>query len=488
INDGSADVIVEWYVDGDSKRRREKRVTFGTQTLTPKRMSATGVTDGAHAIHIATWAAATAYYRRERRSLTTELSGRLFLPNDTASIDNWYFDATYAAGVIDRDGLTLTVDSEMELPASPYAILRARDGKEWGPVGVTLVGDRLALDAADVAQAESLSGLSLSDVINTQTQALTTVVVGTLTEVQDAWLIRAISFSGDTQVGVEAVYDAPQVWDALDEHITPPPPPPSTGLDNDGSVTVSYVRAKAVQRNGAMYMDWAVGRSTGAVQYAVRISYDDWATTEDVYRGTNSSGTHPLRETSGTIRIRARGIGGGGYLGPEVENAFSVAPAVLDLGNAAPGTLQYASFLDGLEPVGLVTDLPDLFGYQGPKVVALKNASTGDKLVLYNLNDAGTAWEPAAAGDYVANSITTAAMQAGAVTATIIAVDELSAITANMGYVTAGAMDINGRFSVDAAGTVTIKNASTGSRLVITNTLLQVYDSSNVLRVRLGTW
>ncbi|MGY6251656.1 host specificity factor TipJ family phage tail protein, partial [Bosea thiooxidans] len=42
INDGSADVIVEWYVDGDSKRRREKRVTFGTQTLTPKRMSATG--------------------------------------------------------------------------------------------------------------------------------------------------------------------------------------------------------------------------------------------------------------------------------------------------------------------------------------------------------------------------------------------------------------------------------------------------------------
>ncbi|WP_089177247.1 host specificity factor TipJ family phage tail protein [Bosea sp. AS-1] len=488
INDGSADVIVEWYADGDPKRRREKRVTFGTQTLTPKRMSATGVTDGAHAIHIATWAAATAYYRRERRSLTTELAGRLFLPNDSAAIDNWYFDATYAAGVQDRDGLVLAVDSEMELPASPYAILRARDGREWGPVAVTLVGDQLTLDATDVAQAEALSGLSLDEVLGTQTQALTTVVVGTLTEVQDAWLIRAVSFSGDTQVGVEAVYDAPQVWSALDEPIVVPPPPPSSGLENDASVTVSYVRAKAVQRNGAMFMDWAVGRSTGATQYAVRISYDDWATSEDVYRGPNSSGTHPLRETSGTIRIRARGISGTGYLGPEVENAFSVAPAVLDLGNATPGSLQYQAFFEGLEPVGLVTDLPDLFGYQGPKVVALKNATTGNKLVLYNLNAAGTAWEPAAAADYVANSITAAAVQAGAITATAMNVDELSAITANMGYVTAGAMDINGRFSVAADGTVTIKNAATGARLVITNTLLQVYDASNVLRVRLGIW
>lgn len=488
LNDGSADVIVEWYVDGDPKRRREKRITFGAQTLTPKRMAATGITDSAHAIHIATWAAATAYYRRERRSLTTELNGRLFLPNDSALIDNWYFDATYAAGVTDRNGLVLTVDSEMELPPAPYAILRARDGKEWGPVAVTLVGDQLTLDAADVAQAESLSGLSLNNVLNTQTQAFTTVVVGTLTEVQDAWLIRAISFSGDTQVGVEAVYDAPQVWDALAEPIIVPPPPPSSGLENDASVTVSYVRAKAVQRNGAMFMDWAVGRSTGATQYAVRISYDDWATSEDVYRGTNSSGTHPLRETSGTIRIRARGISGTGYLGPEVENAFSVAPAVLDLGNAAPGTLQYASFLDGLEPVGLVTDLPDLFGYQGPKVVALKNAGTGDKLVLYNLNDAGTAWEPAAAGDYVANSITTAAMQAGAVTATIISVDELSAISTNLGTIYGGEMNINNRFIVAADGTVTIRNAASGARLVITNTLLQVYDASNVLRVRLGIW
>ncbi len=361
LSDGSADVIVEWNVDGDPKRRREKRITFGTQTLNPRRMAATGVTDSAHAIHIATWAAASAYYRRERRSLTTELAGRLFIPNDSALVDNWYFDAYQTAGVVDRSGLVLTVDSEMELPPSAFAILRAQDGKEWGPVGVTKEGSRLTLDADDVDQAESLSGISLANVINKRTQAFTTVVVGTLTEVQDAWLVRAISFSGDTQVGVEAVYDSPQVWSALAEPIIVPPPPPSSGLENDASVRVAWVRGKAVQRNGAMFMDWSVGRSTGAAMYAVRISYDDWTTSEDVFRGPESSGTHPLREFEGTIRIRARGISASGLLGQEVESAFSVAPALFDLGNATPGSMQYKSFLEGLEPVQIVEELPDLW-------------------------------------------------------------------------------------------------------------------------------
>jgi hypothetical protein len=487
LSDGSSDVIVEWNVDGDPKRRREKRITFGTQTLNPKRMAATGITDSAHAIHIATWAAACAYYRRERRSLTTEMAGRLFLPNDLALIDNWYFDAYESAGVLDRDDLTLTVDSEMELPASPFAILRARDGKEWGPVAVTQVGNQLMLDAADVAQAETLSGLSLDDVINTQTQAFTSVVVGELTEVQDAWLIRAISFSGDTQVGVEAVYDAPGVWTALAEPIIVPPPPPSSGLENDTSVTVPYVRGKAVQRNGAMFMDWAVGRSTGAAMYAVRISYDNWATSEDVFRGPESSGTHPLREFEGTIRIRARGISATGLLGPEVESSFSLAPALFDLGNASPGTLQYKAFLDGMEPVQIVDELPDLFGYEGPKFVTMRDPVDG-KAVMYRISDDGTEWGKIAADDFVAGSITAAALSVGAVKASAIDVDYLSAISADLGDITAGSLDINGRFLVDATGAVTIRNATTGARLVITNTLLQVYDSSNVLRVRLGIW
>ncbi len=488
LGDGSADVIVEWNVDGDPKRRREKRITFGAQTLNPRRMAATGVTDSAHAIHIATWAAASAYYRRERRSLTTELAGRLLIPNDSALIDNWYFDKDKeVTGLFDRDGLTLTVDSELTLPPSPYAVLRARDGREWGPVGVTLDGNRIVLNAADVTQAESLSGISLANVINKRTQAATTIVIGTLTEVQDAWLIRAISFSGDTQVGVEAVYDAPQVWSALAESIIVPPPPPSSGLENDASVRVAWVRGKAVQRNGAMFMDWSLGRSTGAAQYAVRISYDDWATSEDVFRGPESSGTHPLREFEGTIRIRARGISASGLLGVEVESAFSLAPALFDLSNASAGTLQYKAFLDGMEPVAIVSELPDLFGYDGPKFVTIREPGA-DKPTLYRLSDDGTAWNKLAAEDYVANTITAAAIQAGAVKASAIDVDYLSAVSADLGDILAGSISINNRFQVAANGTVTINNATSGARLVITNSLVSVYDSSNVLRVRMGIW
>lgn len=493
LSDGSADVIVEWNADGDPRRRREHRVTFGTQTPNPRRMQAFGARTAEHAIHLATWAAVTAYRRRERRSFSMELAGRMLLPNDAALVDTWYFDALQTAGVLDADidrgegYFALAIDSEFELPASPFAYLRGRDGLEWGPVGVTRDGVRLLLNAADVAQAESLTGVVLEDILNTATQAFTTMVVGELTTLQEGWLIRSIQFSGDTQVNVEAVYDSPEVWSALAEPIIVPPPPPSSGLENDASVTIAYVRGKAVQRNGAMFMDWVVGRSTGAATYAVRISYDNWVTDETVYRGQSSSGTHPLREFEGTIRIRARGISASGLIGPEVESAFSLAPALFDLSNATDGTLQYRKFLEGMEPVAIVDELPDLFGYDGPKFVTIREPGA-DKPTLYRLADDGLSWNKLAAEDYVANTITAAAIQAGAVKASAIDVDYLSAISAFLGDILGGSLNINNRFMVDASGTVTIMNAASGARLVITNTLLQVFDASNVLRVRLGLW
>jgi hypothetical protein len=524
LSDGSADVIVEWLAEGDPRRLRSHRVTFGTQTSTPRRMMATGVTDAAHAIHIATWAAATAYYRRERRSVTTELAGRLLLPNDKAMIDAWYFDATEAVGALSRDGLRLTIDCADEaltLPAAPYAILRARDGKEWGPVGVSLVGDTLTLDTADVAQAESLSGLTLAQVLNTATQASTSVVIGTLAEAQDAWLIRSVQFSGDSNVNIEAVFDAPQVWSALAESIIAPPPPPSSGLENEASVTVPYIRATAVQRNAAMFVDWTCGRARDAATYVVRISYDDWATSEEIHRGAASSGSYPLREFLGTIRIRAKGISSSGFVSPEVETAFSCAPALIDAGNAIHGSLAIEAFTDAIEPVGLVDGLPDPFGYTRPSVVLniqdqkMYRLEDGNWVPVVNALDlvgeitetqiaddaistpklqanAVTADQIAAnavvAGKIAANAVTAGVIQAGAVSADKINVTKIDAISADLGDITAGSLNINGRFLVAANGTVTISNASTGARLVITNSLLQVYDASNVLRVRLGIW
>jgi hypothetical protein len=51
-----------------------------------------------------------------------------------------------------------------------------------------------------------------------------------------------------------------------------------------------------------------------------------------------------------------------------------------------------------------------------------------------------------------------------------------------------GSLNINGLFIVESNGQVTISSAASGARLVMNNGLLQVYDSSNVLRVKLGVF
>ncbi|AZO77467.1 MULTISPECIES: host specificity factor TipJ family phage tail protein [unclassified Bosea (in: a-proteobacteria)] len=523
LSDGSADVIVEWLAGGDPKRRREKRVTFGTLTTTPRRMAATGVTDAAHAIHLATWAAATAYYRRERRSVATELAGRLLLPNDSASIDSWYFDALQTGGILARDGFRIEIDSDLDLPASPYAILRARDGKEWGPIAVTRDGSSLVLNADDVAQAFLLTGLTLDQVLNTATQQFTTIVIGTLSTVQDAWLIRSIRFSGETRVDVEAVYDAPEVWSALGESITPPPPPPSSGLETPDSLVIPYVRANAVQKNGAMFMDWTCGRVRQAAAYVVLVSYDNWETSENAHYGEASSGSYPLREYTGIIYVRAFVVSQAGTRSAIVSTQFLVKPAVLNLENAIHGSLRLEAFTDGIEPVGLTDGLPDPVGYTGPKLIAnlegsdlkLYKYENGVWVAAVNTDDlVGVISETQIAPDSIstpklkANAVTTAKLAAGAVTANEIAanaviaakiqagavsadkinVTKLDAISADLGSILAGALNINNRFFVAADGTVTILSAATGARLVISASQILVYDASEVLRVRLGVW
>ena len=102
-------------------------------------------------------------------------------------------------------------------------------------------------------------------------------------------------------------------------------------------------------------------------------------------------------------------------------------------------------------------------------------------------NHDGKIWRwNSAAGAY-----TTAAdggdLTAGTVAADKIAVTNLASIKADLGAITAGSIDIGGgKFSVDSAGNVEIRNAATGERLEVTNSVIRVYDSSGTLRVKLG--
>lgn len=514
LADGSADVIVEWFSNGDPKQMRTERITFGSQSLTPRRISLTGVTSYDHAVHIGTYLAATAYFRREKRQIGLAYSGRLVMPNDRVGIDMWFFDRKVkAAGVVSHVNgtLVLDMDSDIDLPPGSFAYLRDRQGKDWGPVGFTSSGRSITLNSADVAQAQSLSGLTLEQVLNTDTQAETSVLLGDLTTLQEDYLVRGISFHGDT-VTIEAIRNATQVWSALGEAIIEPPPPPSSGLENEAQAIVSYIQCEGVQKNGGVFMEWTIGRARNAASYVVMISYDNWASYEVVSSGTVTSGSYPLREGAGLIYVRAWGITASGIRGPTVQRTFSYVPAVIDLGNAVNGSLVIEAFTDAIEPVLLVDGLPDPVGWVKPKQVfniqdeKLYRYTDGQWKPVFDVSDipGGSITETMIADDSIttpkiranavtaneiaANSITGGKIQAGAVSANKINVTKLDAISADLGSVLAGSLNINNRFMVASDGTVTILSAASGARLVISASQVLVYDASNVLRVRMGVW
>lgn len=67
-----------------------------------------------------------------------------------------------------------------------------------------------------------------------------------------------------------------------------------------------------------------------------------------------------------------------------------------------------------------------------------------------------------------------------------LSISTLSAITADLGTITAGSLNINSLFIVTSAGAVTVKSATSGARLEMVGDVIRVYDSSGTLRVKMG--
>jgi hypothetical protein len=74
----------------------------------------------------------------------------------------------------------------------------------------------------------------------------------------------------------------------------------------------------------------------------------------------------------------------------------------------------------------------------------------------------------------------------GSITANKISTTNLAAISANLGAITAGSLNINNKFIVASNGDTTIQSAATGERLLLTQQRLDIYDASNNLRIRIG--
>lgn len=96
-----------------------------------------------------------------------------------------------------------------------------------------------------------------------------------------------------------------------------------------------------------------------------------------------------------------------------------------------------------------------------------------------------------------ANAVTAGKINAGAVTTEKLAANAVAANNINAGAVTTDKLDAKAvtaeKMSVDSLSAIcatigTLKTADSGARTVITDNLIQVYDSNNVLRVRIGVW
>jgi hypothetical protein len=109
--------------------------------------------------------------------------------------------------------------------------------------------------------------------------------------------------------------------------------------------------------------------------------------------------------------------------------------------------------------------------------MCIVNYASGTASIQYKYIGGWAVYQKILTGDLiVANSIT----------ATNLSVAQLSAITANLGTITAGSLNINNKFTVDASGNTTIKSGTTGARVEIFNNVIKVYDASNILRVKIG--
>ncbi len=105
------------------------------------------------------------------------------------------------------------------------------------------------------------------------------------------------------------------------------------------------------------------------------------------------------------------------------------------------------------------------------------NYNSGIYSIVYKYTTGWAVFQKYITGDLiVANSIV----------ASNLNVAQLSAISANMGSITAGSLSINNKFIVDSSGNTTIQSGTSGARLFIANNVIKVFDSSGVLRVKIG--
>ncbi len=264
---GDAHLLAEYEEKADPRRPLQlPAVIYGNPSITPTRRKMFGVSSWDHAVHLARWLAAGAFFRRQVARFSTEHDGRIYKRGDRIAVDIWFSSNAKIASILSVSGQTLTLDRPVAYTAGDHIVLRDRSGREWGPVllnGQGAQADKLVLNASSRATVEAQTGLPLTSVLAIGLMEETTVLIGPGTTFQRNYLVRSAKPSGRDRVDVEAVIDRQEVWDAIGAVPVPNPhddydpdvdilPPTNLSvterLFNDGgtvrsAVTFRWVRA-----------------------------------------------------------------------------------------------------------------------------------------------------------------------------------------------------------------------------------------------------
>jgi hypothetical protein len=235
-----------------------------------------------------------------------------------------------------------------------------------------------------------------------------------------------------------------------------------------------------------------------------------------VYSGQEYSVTGGFDANEDTASLTIRATGSGAYAGVAVDKIFSLSKA--KGGYEIVGSLPTADLFEG-RVVFLTTD-DKLYRYNGTawtaavpaiditgtladaQIAAVAAAKVTGQITSTQITDSAISSPKIAAGAVIAGKLAASSVQAGniaasavtagtiaanAVTATEIATNAITADKVSAGAITAAKINVTELSSITAT-IGTLRTATTGARTEIKDNLIEIFDASNVRRVRLGVW
>ena len=373
---GSASVRSEFSVGGDPRRRGEASAEYGPIPLASTLVNFEGVTDFEHAELLARWTAASNFYRCETRTFRVEMQHRSIAPGDRVGVDTWWLEDGIVVGLLEQIGggtYRYRVDSDIvwpdAAPSQPYSYIIDRQGREFGPMFTTINATERWIEflPADAALAQTAAGMTLAQALQPDDGGLPTHCrIGSLAEVTEDWIVRAVRPTDSLHADITVVNDADEVWEAIGEDPGTPPLVTAIADPNPPIPTVRWVQAVIQQVNNQLLLRFACEAARGAVNYEWEILRGAGGTWAALGFGPSNSGEVAIEHQEGVEhRVRVRGHGRFGTPGAWATSAaLTTQPLTIYIDDMKfdDGSVSVAEYLNRIgiiEPDSITADMLD---------------------------------------------------------------------------------------------------------------------------------